>query len=70
MPEQPAPQFSYEDAKRIRRESEQLDEQLARIIGEARDAGRSAAQIARDLHYTEGRIYQILRNLRTATEQA
>ncbi|MCG6499203.1 hypothetical protein [Kitasatospora sp. A2-31] len=70
MPEQPAPQFSYEDAERIRRESEQLDEQLARIIGEARDRGLSAAQIARDLRYTEGRVYQILRKLRAAAEQA
>ncbi len=70
MPEQPAPQYSYEDAERIRRESEQLDEQLARIIGEARDKGLSAVQIARDLRYTEGRVYQILRQLRTAAEQA
>ncbi|MEU6238419.1 hypothetical protein [Kitasatospora sp. NPDC047058] len=64
MPEQPAPQFSYEDAERIRRESEQLDAQLARIIVEARDGGRSAVEIARDLRYTEGRVYQILRKHR------
>ncbi|MGW2543683.1 sigma factor-like helix-turn-helix DNA-binding protein [Kitasatospora sp. NPDC001574] len=70
MPEQqPAPHYSYEDAERIRRESKQLDEQLARIIEEARDEGLSAARIARDLGFTEGRVHQILRKLRAATEQ-
>nr|WSZ97255.1 hypothetical protein OH820_17765 [Streptomyces sp. NBC_00857] len=53
-------QLTYEDAIRIRREATQLQEQLGRIITEAR-ATKSAAQIARDLELTEGRVHQILR---------
>ncbi|WP_043470989.1 hypothetical protein [Kitasatospora sp. MBT66] len=70
MPEQQQdePQLTYEDAVRIRRESAPLERQLARIVVEAKNGGRSAAQIARDLEYTEGRIYQIIRKHRT--EQA
>ncbi len=54
------PRLTYDDAVRIRRESALLQEQLGRIIHEAR-ATKSAAEIARDLRYTEGRVHQILR---------
>ncbi|WP_257033171.1 hypothetical protein [Streptomyces sp. 1331.2] len=43
------------------------EKQLARIIFEERDsAGRSAAQIARDLFLTEGRVHQIIPAYRAA----
>jgi hypothetical protein len=54
------PRLTYDDAVRIRGEAEQLQEQIGRIIHEAR-ATKSAAEIARDLRYTEGRVHQILR---------
>ncbi|MEY9944902.1 hypothetical protein [Kitasatospora sp. GAS1066B] len=60
MPEPEKP-LTYADAVRIKAEERQLAPQLARIIVEARDGGTKAAQIARDLHLTEGRVHQILR---------
>jgi hypothetical protein len=61
---EPEQQLTYEDAIRIRREAIRLQEQLGRIITEAR-ATKSAVQIARDLELTEGRVHQILRAQRT-----
>lgn len=61
MPEQDEPQLTYEDAVRIRREAKALDQQLGRIIVEAKARGRSAVEIARDLDYTDGRVHQIVR---------
>ncbi|WP_371518002.1 hypothetical protein [Kitasatospora sp. NBC_01300] len=63
MPEQQQdePQLTYDDAVRIRREAQQLDQQLARIVVEAKAGGRSAVEIARDLLYTEGRVHQLVR---------
>lgn len=59
--------LTYADAVRIREEVLLLQEQLGRIIAEARngadgDQPRSTAKIARDLQFTEGRIRQILRS--------
>ncbi|WP_405018159.1 hypothetical protein OHV05_15330 [Kitasatospora sp. NBC_00070] len=70
MTEQEAREFSYDDAVRIRAAAQQLEPQLARIITEARADGRSAARIARDLDYTEGRVYQILRDAKKAADPA
>ncbi|WP_370420364.1 hypothetical protein AB8O64_19825 [Streptomyces sp. QH1-20] len=56
--------LTYEDAVRIRREVKLLEAQLGRIITDAR-ANRSAAEMARDLQLTEGRVYQILREHRS-----
>ncbi|MEU7639861.1 hypothetical protein AB0C11_27850 [Streptomyces sp. NPDC039016] len=63
---EPTPQLTYDDAVRIRGDVVNLQEQLGRIIAEARRGDgrqkpRSVAQIARDLQFTEGRIRQILR---------
>ncbi|MFJ2575979.1 hypothetical protein [Kitasatospora aureofaciens] len=69
MPEQDEPQLTYEDAVRIRREAEQLDRQLARIVVEAKDGGRRAVDIARDLRYTEGRMHQIIRKYKAQQEK-
>jgi predicted transcriptional regulator len=62
MPEQPEP-LTYEDAARIRREVKQLEQELPRIIVEARE-GRSAAEIARELLLTESYVHRILREQR------
>lgn len=63
---EPKPKLTYAEAMRIRDEVLNLQEQLGRIVTEARNGSdeekpRSVAKIARDLQFTEGRIRQILR---------
>ncbi|WP_425829331.1 hypothetical protein [Streptomyces fractus] len=55
------PQYTFDDAVRIRREAKALQPQVGRIVTEARAAGRRATEIAYELGMVESRVHQILR---------